>query len=126
MLKTIDLIEQFSKFDECWLPHLIGEVNDCAVKVAKLHGEFEWHSHAKEDELFLVVKGSLTIRLRGSQADELVLNEGQLGIVPRGIEHQPVAENEAWVLLFEPKGTVNTGENETSDRTRKDLPKLTQ
>ena len=121
MLKTIDLKEQFSKFDECWLPHLIGEVNDCAVKIAKLHGEFDWHSHANEDELFLVVKGSITIRLRDG---EMVLNTGQLGIVPKGVEHQPIASEEAWVLLFEPKSTVNTGENESSDRTHLELPTL--
>lgn len=121
MLRTIDLKEQFSKFDEHWLPHVIGEVNDCAVKIAKLHGEFDWHSHTAEDELFLVVKGSLTIRLRDGQ---LVLTAGQLAIVPRGVEHQPVAEDEVWVLLFEPKTTVNTGENVPGPRTRLDLPNL--
>ena len=121
MLNKIDLKEQFGKFDECWLPHQIGEVNDCAVKIAKFKGEFDWHSHANEDELFLVVKGSITIRLRDG---EMVLNEGQLGIVPHGIEHQPVASEEAWVLMFEPKTTVNTGENEPNERTHRELPTL--
>ena len=121
MLKAIDLKEQFAKFDEYWLPHLIGEVNDCAVKLAKLHGEFDWHSHAKEDELFFVVKGSITIRLRDGV---LVLNEGQLGIVPMGVEHQPFAESESWVLLFEPKTTINTGDNDPNEKTRLELPKL--
>ena len=121
MLKTIDLKEQFARFDEYWLPHVIGQVNDCAVKIAKLRGEFDWHRHANEDELFLVIKGSLTIRLRDG---EMVLNEGQLGIVPRGFEHQPFAESETWVLLFEPATTVNTGENEPGEKTRLNLPNL--
>ena len=99
---------------------MIGAVNDCEVKLAKLEGEFCWHSHPQEDELFLVVEGRLRMRFR--DRDE-VLEPGQLIIVPRGVEHLPVAEPTCSVLLVEPKSTLNTGDVE-NERTRRDLERL--
>lgn len=113
MTDSINLTEKFASFDECFCPKIIGAVNDCHVKLAKLKGEFVWHAHAQEDELFLVVKGKLTMRFRDRSVD---VKEGELIIVPRGVEHLPVADEEAHVLLFEPKGTLNTG-NVRGDRT---------
>jgi mannose-6-phosphate isomerase-like protein (cupin superfamily) len=88
------------------------------VKLAKIEGAFEWHRHPEEDELFLVVRGSMTMRLRDR---DLVLGEGEMCVVPRGVEHMPVAESEAHILLFEPAGTLNTGDRR-SERTREELP----
>ncbi len=107
MIEPIDLSEKFALFSEYWRPKIVGELNDSYVKLAKLKGEFVWHRHAQEDELFMVVKGSLTIRLRDRV---VVLGEGQFVIIPRGVEHLPIAESEAQVLLLEPKVTVNTGD----------------
>ena len=106
-MNPIDLADKFSQFDQYWSPRIIGAVNDSYVKVAKLNGEFVWHSHEQEDELFLVVKGRLTVRFRDG---DIHLNEGQMLIVERGVEHQPVAESEAHVLIVEPKATLNTGD----------------
>ena len=104
---------KFNEFDAFWTPKIVGELNGQYVKLAKLKGEFVWHSHDDEDEFFLVVKGTLHIKLRNS---EIILNEGEFFIVPKGIDHLPHAPNEAHVLLFEPKNVVNTG-NATSDKT---------
>jgi mannose-6-phosphate isomerase-like protein (cupin superfamily) len=106
-METINLQQKFNLFAETWHPKIIGEVNDAYVKVTKLKGEFFWHQHEKEDELFLVVKGRLVIHLRDK---DLVIEEGELAIIPKGVEHLPVAEEEVWVLLLEPKSTVNTGD----------------
>ena len=119
-MEKVNLAEKFSLFVEHWSPHIVGELNGQHVKLAKLLGTFDWHHHKHEDELFLVVKGSLTLRLRDG---DVVLNEGEFFIVPRGVEHQPVAEQEAHVLLFEPASTLNTG-NLRNERTRTDLPHL--
>lgn len=119
-MRTIDLAETLKRFQDAWNPRVIGAVNDCEVKLAKLAGEFCWHSHADEDELFLVVEGRLRMRFR--DRDEL-LGPGQLIIVPRGVEHLPVAEPTCSVLLFEPKGTLNTGDVE-NERTRRELERL--
>ena len=119
-MEKVNLAEKFSLFSEHWSPRIVGELNGQQVKLAKLLGSFDWHHHEREDELFLVVKGSLTLRLRDR---EVVLNEGEFFIVPRGVEHQPVAEQEAHVLLFEPASTLNTG-NLHNERTRADLPHL--
>jgi mannose-6-phosphate isomerase-like protein (cupin superfamily) len=109
----VDLREKLAMFSEHWTPKILGELNGQHVKVAKLEGEFVWHHHEHEDELFLVIEGSLTIRFRDG---EVTLAPGEFVIVPRGVEHLPVAENEAHVLLFEPAGTRNTGDV-TEDRT---------
>jgi quercetin dioxygenase-like cupin family protein len=109
----INLEEKFCLFSEHWSPRIVAELNDSYVKIAKLQGEFVWHHHEQEDELFLVVRGVLRIKLRDG---EIVLKEGEFAVIPRGIEHLPVAEEEAWVMLLEPKSTVNTG-NVQNERT---------
>ncbi|MEF8806794.1 cupin domain-containing protein [Natronomonas sp.] len=109
-MEKVDLDGAFGSFDEHWSPRLAGELNGQAVKLAKAEGEFVWHEHDDADELFLVVSGELRIELR-EQAD-VVLQEGEFVIVPRGVEHRPVADDEAEILLFEPSGTQNTGDVE--------------
>jgi mannose-6-phosphate isomerase-like protein (cupin superfamily) len=105
-LEKIDLAEKLARFDERWSPRIVAELNGQHVKLAKLEGSFVWHSHVDEDELFLVLQGKLTIELRDGRVE---LGAGQMLVVPRGVEHRPVAEGEVHVLLFEPAGTVNTG-----------------
>ena len=107
MERKINIAEKFSLFSEHWSPKQLAQVNDMAVKAAKLQGEFVWHKHEHEDELFLVVKGTLTLRLRDG---EVVLGPGEMVVIPRGVEHLPVAEEEVHVLLFEPTSTLNTGD----------------
>ena len=116
MIEAINLAEKFDQFDEHWSPKIAGELNGQYVKLAKFEGEFVWHQHEAEDELFLVIRGELLIQLR---AGEVRIHQGEFAIVPRGGEHRPVAEQEAHVLLFEPRSTVNTGELQ-SERTRSD------
>jgi mannose-6-phosphate isomerase-like protein (cupin superfamily) len=108
-----NLTAAFARFSDTWSPKIVGEVNDAHVKLAKLKGEFVWHHHAAEDELFLVVKGRLRLRLRERDID---LREGEFFIVPRGVEHLPVADEECHVLFLEPKTTLNTG-NVVNERT---------
>lgn len=104
----IDLEQAFDRVTEHWSPKVVARVNDQYVKVAKLLGEFMWHKHDEEDELFLVVRGSLKVQLEGAR--EVFLTEGQLYVVPRGVMHNPVAENECWVALIEPVATKHTGD----------------
>ena len=103
----VRLAEKLGQFSEHWSPRIVGELNGQHVKLAKLLGDFVWHKHAAEDELFLVLHGELLIELRDG---EIRLGPGEFAIVPRGVEHRPVAEREVHVLLFEPASTVNTGE----------------
>lgn len=112
-MKKVNLREKLTRIGELWSPRVVGELNGQYVKLAKLRGEFLWHRHENEDELFLVIEGSLTIHLKDQ---EVTLGEGEFFIVPRGVEHMPVADEEAHVLLFEPKETSNTG-NVESERT---------
>ena len=119
-MHKVNLAEKFDSFHEYWSPRLAGEVNDMQIKLAKLKGEFVWHHHDHEDELFLVVKGRLLIRLRDR---DISLEAGEFVIIPRGVEHLPIAEEEAHVLLFEQKGTLNTG-NVRNDRTVDTLPEV--
>jgi mannose-6-phosphate isomerase-like protein (cupin superfamily) len=112
-MQKVNLAEKFDLFSEHWKPRIAGELNGQQVKLAKLKGEFVWHHHDDEDELFLVIKGRLTMRLRDR---EIEINEGEFLIVPRGVEHQPFAEEEAHVLLFEPASTLNAG-NIQNERT---------
>lgn len=112
-VQKVNLSEMFQRFDDFWSPKIIGEVNDFHVKLVKVEGEFIWHQHESEDEFFLVVKGQLTIQLRN---EELVLEEGELVIIPRSVEHRPVADKETHLLVFEPASTINTG-NVTDERT---------
>ena len=119
-MDKVNLAEKFSLFADHWSPKIVGELNDSYVKVVKRKGEFVWHHHEKEDEMFLVVKGKLLIRLRDR---DLWLQEGEFVIIPKGVEHLPVAEEEAHVLLLEPKTTLNTG-NVRSERTLANLQRI--
>ncbi len=106
-MDKVNLREKLAMFSEHWSPRVIGELNGHQVKLAKLKGEFVWHRHENEDEMFLVLKGTLVIRMRDR---EVALQQGEMYIVPRGAEHQPVADDEVHVLLLEPIGTLNTGD----------------
>ena len=105
-IQSVNLAQKLASFSEHWVPKVVGELNDQFVKVVKFQGEYVWHHHAEEDELFLVLDGSIDIHFR----DRIVpLGKGEFCIVPRGVEHKPVAQQEASVLLFEPATTRNTG-----------------
>ena len=119
-IKPVSLSEKLNSFQDCWSPKIAGEVNDSYVKLVKLHGEFVWHHHEAEDELFLVLKGSLLIKLRDR---DITVEEGEFVIIPRGVEHLPVAKEEVHVLLLEPKSTLNTG-NVANDRTVATLDRI--
>lgn len=112
-MDVVNIAQKFSLFQEYWSPRITGELNDSYIKLAKLRGEFVWHHHELEDELFLVVKGRLLIKLR---TGDMWLDEGEFVIIPKGVEHCPVAEEEVHVLLLEPKSTINTG-NVENERT---------
>lgn len=113
-VEKVTLSEKLSLFEEQWAPKIVGEVNDFHVKLVKLQGEFVWHSHELEDELFLVLKGRLRMQLR----DRMVtVDPGELVVIPRGTEHCPASDEEVHILLLEPKSTVNTG-TAASDRQR--------
>lgn len=116
-MQKVNLQEKFSLFHDYWSPKIAGEINDSHVKLVKLKGEFVWHHHDHEDEMFLVVKGKLLIKFRDR---DVWLDEGEFIIVPKGVEHMPVAEEEVHVLLLEPKTTLNTG-NQVNERTVSDL-----
>lgn len=107
-IKTINVLEKLSLFSEYWSPKIVGELNGQQVKLAKLKGEFVWHKHNNEDELFFVINGILTIEFRDKTVD---INPGEFIIVPRGVEHKPVAKEEVSVMLFEPASTLNTGDS---------------
>ena len=103
---SIELKEKFNQFDEFWTPKILGEFNGQLIKIAKLKGEFVWHNHENEDELFFIVKGQLLMKYRDQQ---ILLKEGELHIVPKGVEHRPYAPKEAKIMIIEPRGVVNTG-----------------
>jgi mannose-6-phosphate isomerase-like protein (cupin superfamily) len=111
--KKVNVAEKLNGFDEYWQPRIVGALNGQHVKVVKLKGEFVWHHHDNEDELFYVLAGRIVIKFKDS---DIELTEGEFVIVPRGVEHKPVAQKDAHVLLFEPDTTINTG-NVVSDRT---------
>lgn len=106
-MQKVSLAEKFGQFHDYWSPKVAGELNGQYVKLAKLKGEFIWHKHEAEDEMFLVIKGRLLIRFRDG---DVRLEEGEFIIVPAGVEHKPEAEDEVEVILFEPKSTLNTGD----------------
>ncbi len=112
-MDKINIAEKFSQFDTHWDPKLLGELNGQHVKIVKLKGEFVWHQHEHEDELFLVVKGTLLVKFRDKDVE---LNEGEMLIIPKGVEHLPIAKDEVHLLMFEPVGTVNTGNVTTDER----------
>ena len=120
MIEKVRLAEKFAQFSDTWSPKIVGEVNDAHIKLVKLKGEFVWHHHEQEDELFLVISGHLVMKLRER---DIHLDAGEFVIIPRGVEHLPVAEQEVQVLLLEPKTTINTG-TVTNERTVTDLERL--
>ena len=107
----INLEQKFSLFDDHWSPKIVAELNGQHVKLAKLEGPFVWHHHEDEDELFFVVKGRLRMELRDGDVE---LGEGEMLVVPRGVEHRPVADEEVWLMMFEPASTLNTGNVENA------------
>lgn len=117
MSSAVNLAEKFTRFDDFWHPRIVGALNGQLVKVAKLRGAFDWHFHADEDELFLVVKGTLRLQLRDR---DVSIAPGEFYIVPRGVEHRPVADEEVHVVLFEPESTFHTG-NVVTEKTRMTL-----
>jgi mannose-6-phosphate isomerase-like protein (cupin superfamily) len=119
-MDKVNLAEKFSLFTEHWSPKIVGELNGQHVKLAKFEGEFVWHQHDHEDEMFFIVEGTLTIEFRDKT---VILTKGEFVIVPKGVEHKPVAETEVWVMLFEPATTLNTGNTE-SELTRHALDRL--
>ncbi len=119
-MEVINIAEKFSLFSDYFNPRIIGELNGQQVRAGKLKGEFTWHSHENEDELFLIIKGLLKIEFRDKTVE---IKEGEFIIVPKGIEHKPVADKEVHVLLFEPASTLNTG-NVESEFTRSNLQKI--
>jgi len=112
-MRTINLNEKFGCFHDHWQPRIIAELNDSYVKAVKLKGEFVWHHHDHEDELFLVIKGKLRMKFRDR---EEIVRAGEFIVVPRGVEHLPIADEEVHIVLIEPKSTLNTG-NITNERT---------
>jgi len=113
----ISLRAKFGLFSDHWHPRIVGEVNDSLVKLVKVKGEFVWHSHADEDEMFLVISGRLTMRFRDRA---VAVDPGEFIIVPKGTEHRPEADIETEIMLFEPRAVVNTGD-EVNERTRAEL-----
>jgi mannose-6-phosphate isomerase-like protein (cupin superfamily) len=118
--RVVNLEEFFSRFTDQWSPKIVGEVNEMQVKLTKLQGEFVWHHHEREDELFLVVSGRLLLRLRDR---DLWVGPGEFAIIPHGVEHLPIAAEETQVLLLEPKSTLNTG-NVRNEQTLTELDRL--
>ena len=120
-IEKVNLAEKFALIPDHWNPRIAGDLNGQQVKLAKFKGAFDWHHHEHEDELFLVVKGSFAMEFRDRT---ITLHPGEFLIVPRGVEHRPVAQDEAEVLLFEPASTLNTGNLADSERTRTNLERL--
>ena len=124
MRAVVNLEEKFAAITDHWNPRIVGELNGQHVKLAKCQGDFIWHHHAEEDEMFLVVAGRLRLEIRAPDAPTFVeIGPGEFYIVPRGIEHRPIAEEEVHLLMFEPASTLNTG-NVRNDRTVDDLEKI--
>lgn len=109
-INKVNISDKFSRFSDHWHPRIVGELNGQQVKLAKLQGEFVWHSHDHEDEMFLIIKGTLKIELRDKMVE---IKEGEFIVIPKGVEHRPIAEEEVQVMLFEPASTLHTGNVET-------------
>ena len=118
MLKAININDKLNKFSDLWSPRVIAEMNDYQFKLAKVKGEFVWHSHNETDETFIVLDGELLIEFRDKK---IKLNKGELYIVPKGVEHKPYAENECHIMLIEPKGIINTGDKSTKLTSKNDI-----
>lgn len=119
-MQKVSLVNKLNLFNEYWTPKIVGDLNDSHIKLAKFKGEFTWHKHDNEDELFLVIKGKLLIKFRDQ---DIHLEEGEFLVIPKGVEHLPIAENEVHVMLIEPKTTLNTGDV-TSNLTKSDLDRI--
>lgn len=119
-MEKVNLKQKLDAFNDYWSPKIVGDINDAYVKLVKLKGEFVWHMHEHEDEMFMVIKGSMVIKLR---TKDIVLNEGEFFIIPRGVEHMPFAKDEVHVMLIEPKTTLNTG-NVNNEKTVSVLDKI--
>ncbi|MDT0648185.1 cupin domain-containing protein [Zunongwangia sp. F260] len=115
-IKKISIAEKMSQFSDYWNPRIVGELNGQHIKLVKAKGEFEWHKHDNEDEMFLVIKGEFNMELRNKR---IPITEGEFIIIPKGIEHRPVVKNEVEIMLFEPATTISTGGNEKSELTQK-------
>jgi mannose-6-phosphate isomerase-like protein (cupin superfamily) len=120
VVNKVNLLEKFGLFDERFHPKIVGDLNDHQVKVVKVLGDFVWHHHEHEDELFLVVKGRMRMGLRDG---DIELSEGELFIVPKGVEHRPSADEECWIVLIEPGSTLNTG-NVVGEKTVAELERI--
>ena len=120
MTKKVNLLQKFGLFDERFHPKIVGDLNDHQVKLVKVLGDFVWHHHENEDELFLVVKGRMRMGLRDGDVE---LSEGELFIVPKGVEHKPSADEECWIVLIEPGSTLNTG-NVVDEKTVAELERI--
>jgi mannose-6-phosphate isomerase-like protein (cupin superfamily) len=116
-MEKVNLLQKFSLFNEKWNPKIVGELNGQHIKLVKSEGAFVWHKHDDEDEMFFIVKGVLNMEFRDKT---IVLHEGEFLIVPKGVEHRPVANEEVWILLFEPVATLNTGDI-VDENTRREL-----
>lgn len=119
-MEKINLLQKFGLFHEYWSPKIVGQLNGQQIKLVKFQGEFVWHKHDEEDEAFFVIRGRFVMEVRDKN---FVLNEGDMLIVPAGVEHRPVAEEEVWVMLFERVGTVNTGDV-IDEKTKKELERI--
>lgn len=119
-MDKVNIAEKLSQFVKPWVPRIVGELNGQHVKVAKMHGAFDWHHHDNEDEMFLVMRGSFRMEFRDHNVE---LRQGEMLVVPKGVEHRPVADEECHILLFEPISTLNTG-NVKTDRTVEDLERI--
>ncbi len=123
-MDKVNLAQKFSLFNEQYKPKIVGEINDTYVKLAKLQGDFMWHHHDVEDELFLVVKGELRMKVRDDGGErEIVIHPGEFIIIPHGVEHFPTTDVETHVMLLEPKTTLNTG-NVQNERTQPELQRI--
>ena len=114
MIEKVNIAEKLALFDDQWSPKIAGRVNNFEIKLVKLEGEFDWHHHIEEDEMFLIIKGSLIMKLRDK---EIEVNEGEFIIIPHGVEHKPYCPQECHIMLIEREGTVNTGNLEVSEFT---------
>lgn len=119
-VEKVNIAQKFTLFNDYWVPYIVGDLNESYVKVDKLKGQFVWHKHDTEDELFLVTKGKLVIKLRDK---DISLHPGEFVIIPKGVEHMPVADQEAHVVLIEPKTTLNTG-NVRDEKTVSELKRI--
>jgi len=120
-MQKVNVADKLALFHDHWRPKIVGELNGQHVKLVKFSGEFVWHQHDHEDEMFFVIRGRFRIQFRDREVE---LREGEFLIVPRGVEHRPVADEEVSVMLFEPAGTLNTGNVQDADKTATDLDRL--